>query len=159
VSKPSSYGDASTLRYTPLMSRTFVRQPRCGSRPANDAGSVTVWVLGVGMVLTLVAIAFVLVGSATVARHRARNAADLAALAAAALVLEGEQAACDRAEELSRRNGARLRACRLDGLDVIVTVEVSAAGIGIGVASARAGPVLGPPAIPPRSSWRGVTVR
>jgi secretion/DNA translocation related TadE-like protein len=93
------------------------------------------------MVLMLVAAAFVTVGAATVARHRARNAADLAALGAAALVWEGERSVCARAAELSRQNGAQLMACQLDGLDVVVSVEVRAAGIGAATASARAGPV------------------
>jgi secretion/DNA translocation related TadE-like protein len=100
--------------------------------------------LATGLVVIVMAQAFVMIGSATVARHRAQAAADFAALAAALKVLDGESAACARAGEVSARNGARLVACRLDGFDVIVTVEVAAAGTPLGGAarrSARAGPV------------------
>jgi secretion/DNA translocation related TadE-like protein len=103
-----------------------------------------VWVLAVGLVVIVAAQAFVAIGSATVARHRAQAAADLAALAAAMKVLEGESVACARAAEVSAHNGASLVACRLDGFDVIVTVEVAATGSALwGAArrSARAGPV------------------
>jgi secretion/DNA translocation related TadE-like protein len=110
----------------------------------RDDGSATVWVLVTGLVFVLVAVAVALVGSATVARHRARSAADLAALGAALRAWDGEEPACAWAAELSARNGARLIACRLEGLDAVVTVEVVPAGVpglGAAVASARAGPV------------------
>jgi len=110
----------------------------------GDAGSATVWVLATGLVVVLAAAALAAVGSATVARHRAQAAADLTALAAAQRAVEGETAACTRAAEVSALNGARLVACRLDGLDMIVTVDVVPAGgaaWGAARASARAGPV------------------
>ena len=110
----------------------------------RDDGSATIWVLASGLVLVLVAIAIALIGSATVARHRARSAADLAALGAALRVWDGEEEACAWAAELSARNGARLVACHLDGLDAIVTVEVVPTlmpGVGRARASARARPV------------------
>jgi secretion/DNA translocation related TadE-like protein len=110
----------------------------------GDRGSASVWVLAIGLVVLVAAQAFAVVGSAMVARHRAQAAADLAALAAAMKVLEGESVACARAAEVSAHNGASLVACRLDGLDVIVTVEVAAAGSvrwGAAQRSARAGPV------------------
>lgn len=113
------------------------------SRP-GDRGSASVWVLAIGLVVIVVAQAFAMVGAATVARHRAQAAADLAALAGALRVLDGESVACARAAEVSARNGAGLVACRVDGFDVIVTVEVAATGPGAwGAAqrSARAGPV------------------
>jgi secretion/DNA translocation related TadE-like protein len=109
-----------------------------------DDGSATVWVLVTGLVFVLVAAAVALVGSATVARHRARSAADLTALGAALRAWDGEVEACAWAAELSARNGARLVECHLDGFDAVVTVEVAPAGVpGIGAAraSARAGPV------------------
>jgi secretion/DNA translocation related TadE-like protein len=106
---------------------------------------MTIWMLTAGIVVMVVAAAFAMAAAATVTRHRARNAADLAALAAAAQAWEGEQAACATAEELSRRNGAILRSCRLVGLDVLVTVEVRLSALaGAAQASARAGPVSRP---------------
>ena len=117
---------------------------KAGGPPCGDRGSASVWVLAVGLVVIVVAQAFAMIGSATVAQHRAQTAADLAALAAAMTVLDGEAAACARAAEVSTRNGASLVACHLDGFDVIVTVEVAAAGLPLAGAarrSARAGPV------------------
>jgi helicase/secretion neighborhood TadE-like protein len=115
------------------------------SRPwRGDRGSASVWVLAVGLAVIAVAQALVVIGSVTVARHRAQAAADLAALAAALKVLDGESAACARAAEMSARNGASLVACHLDGFDVVVTVEVVATGAplwGAARRSARAGPV------------------
>jgi secretion/DNA translocation related TadE-like protein len=119
-----------------------MRVPR--GRQWPDEGSATVWVVLAGLVLVIIGTAFALVGAATVARHRAQAAADLAALGAALLAWDGEATVCARAAELSAANGARLVACRLDGLDVIVTVEVAPevlAGVGAAQASARAGPV------------------
>jgi secretion/DNA translocation related TadE-like protein len=110
----------------------------------HDAGSATIWVLATGMVLVLVAVALAMAGAASVARHRAQAAADLTALAAALRAWDGEAAACQRAADVSARNGARLVACRLEGLDAVVAVEVAPAllaGIGVARAAARAGPV------------------
>jgi secretion/DNA translocation related TadE-like protein len=120
--------------------QTLVRSGRAHS----DGGSATIWVLAAGLVVVLVAATLAMVGSATVARHRAQVAADLAALAAALRAWDGQSVACDRAADLSARNGASLVACRLEGLDAIVTVEVRAGGAarwGAARASARAGPV------------------
>jgi secretion/DNA translocation related TadE-like protein len=119
---------------------------RCRSVSARwgreERGSASVWVLAIGLVAIMVAQALAVIGSATVARHRAQAAADLAALAAALRVLEGESVACARAAEVSARNGASLVACRLDGFDVVVTVEVAGPAVwGAAQRSARAGPV------------------
>lgn len=113
-------------------------------RPRGEGGSATVWVLATGLVFVLVAATLSLAGAAIVARHRAQAAADLAALGAALLAWDGAVAACARASDLSARNGASLVACRLDGLDVVVTVQVATVGgarWGPAQASARAGPV------------------
>ena len=42
-------------------------------------------------------------------------------LGRSAASVEGERAACQRAADISARNGARLVECRLDGLDLVVT--------------------------------------
>lgn len=113
------------------------------SRSQGDGGSATIWTLAVGLVFVVAAMALALIASATVARHRAQAAADLAALAAALRALDGPIDACARAAQISASNGASLVACRLDGFDAIVTVEVAVGGAGWGAAqaSARAGPV------------------
>ncbi len=82
-------------------------------------------------------------GEAVVARHQAQVAADLGALAGAARVVEGEAAACARAERFVTANRGRLVACTQVGLDLHVTVEVDPP-VGVtrpAVATARAGPV------------------
>jgi len=82
-------------------------------------------------------------GSAVVARHRAQAAADLAALAAAARVPAGFQAACAQANAVERAMRAITTGCVVDELDVVVTIEV---GLAVGrwgkaLAAARAGPI------------------
>jgi len=113
-------------------------------RPA-DRGAATIMVLAIGLVLIGIAVAGAAVGAARVARHEARTAADLGALAGAMRVLEGSDSACARAGELVSRNGGRLAACTVDGLDLIVTAEVDVTPLpGLtrtARAAARAGPI------------------
>ncbi|OBK21223.1 helicase [Mycobacterium asiaticum] len=78
------------------------------------------------------------VGSVVVARHRAQSAADLAALAAAAQLPQGAGSACARARAVAMRVGGV--ECRVDGLDVVVTVAAPVPLAGVAQASARAGP-------------------
>jgi secretion/DNA translocation related TadE-like protein len=81
-------------------------------------------------------------GSAVVARHRAQAAADLAALAAAARLAAGPEAACAQAKAVARQMRVSTTGCDVDDLDVVVTVEVRRAvgGWGSARAAARAGP-------------------
>ncbi|NES26295.1 helicase [Micromonospora terminaliae] len=112
-----------------------------------DRGGATVCLLAVGLVLVLVGLLGAGLGAARCARHQARNAADFAALAGAARALEGAEAACGRAADLATANGGRLTACRLDGLDIVVTTEVAVTPLpGLARAAAatsRAGPTRG----------------
>ncbi len=102
-------------------------------------------VLAVGLVLLGLGAAGAAVGAARVARHEARTAADLGALAGAMRILEGPDTACARARELVSRNGGRLAACTVEGLDLVVGVEVDVTPLpGLtrtAHAAARAGPV------------------
>jgi secretion/DNA translocation related TadE-like protein len=110
----------------------------------REGGAATIWALATGLVFVVVAATLAVAGSAIVARNRAQAAADFAALGAAARAWDGASVACARASDLSSRNGAELVACRLEGLDAVVTVEVRAIGAGpwgAARASARAGPV------------------
>ncbi|BBY26257.1 hypothetical protein GCM10023114_24990 [Mycolicibacterium sediminis] len=79
-----------------------------------------------------------------VARHRAQAAADLAALAAAEQLGAGLDAACARAGSIATRMHGSVAECAIDGLDVVLRVEVAAAlgrwGVGRASAAARAGP-------------------
>lgn len=86
----------------------------------------------------------VCLGSAVVARHRAQAAADLGALAAAAALPAGGAVACERAARVVRQMAADHTGCAVQGLDVVVTVEVAVMfarwGTGSARAAARAGP-------------------
>lgn len=118
----------------------------------GDRGSGSLLMMGVcGVLLTLLAGAMVLV-SAVHASTRARAAADLAALAAADLVLNAApgEVPCARAERLAAANGAELIGCSPGQDDVVVTVRVesSASVIGPATARSRAGLGAGSTAVP-----------
>jgi secretion/DNA translocation related TadE-like protein len=93
--------------------------------------AVLLWVTGAGAYL----------GAVVVARHRAQAAADLAALAAAARLPSGTAAACARATAVAREMRVDHARCEVDGLDVVVTVQVAVVVAGAARAAARAGPV------------------
>jgi len=114
------------------------RRPR---RWTEDRGSASLWLLGVALAVLLLAGTVAMAGGLLVARHRAQSAADLSALAGAVRAVEGADAACAAAERIVRANGARMLACRVDGLDVVITALVDGpSGWGAAKASARAGP-------------------
>lgn len=117
---------------------------------ARDEGVATVLVAICVATLVIVTGIAVQLGAVLLARHRAEAAADLAALAAAALVLGGTEPPCAAAEHYARANGAELVSCALDSLDVRIQVSVRVrAGPLVGVATgrARAGPALDPTAL------------
>ena len=101
-----------------------------------ERGSVSVVLIGViGAITVLLAAVMVLAG---VVRdtHRARNAADLSALAGANRLAQGESVA---AGQLAGANDAELTGCQVSGLDVRVTVRIPTR-FGYASGSARAGP-------------------
>ena len=109
----------------------------------SEAGSASVVAAAmVAVLLTVTGGGFVL-GAAVIARHRAQAVADLAALAGAARVPAGPDAACLAAHRLARQ---MLRTdgidCAVAELDVVVTVTVALPGrwVGPARATARAGP-------------------
>lgn len=114
---------------------------------AADRGSATIWLVAVGVVIVLVGLFGAALGAARMARQQAKVAADFGALAGAGHALEGVAVACGAAGELVRANGARLAACRLDGLDVLVSTQVTASPLPwltrTVTATTRAGPVRG----------------
>lgn len=114
--------------------------------PSDERGAASVLgvaVLGVLLTTTLAVGQF---GAATVARHRAQAAADLGALAAAVQLTGGHDAACAAAEAVIAAMRARSGGCSVQGLDVVISVEVPVTlgrwGTGLAAADARAGPVL-----------------
>jgi secretion/DNA translocation related TadE-like protein len=80
-----------------------------------------------------------------VARHQARVAADLGALAGAMRAVEGQDVACARATQLVAANGGTPTSCHVEGLDLIIHVEVHVTPLpGLSrtaKAAARAGPI------------------
>jgi secretion/DNA translocation related TadE-like protein len=116
------------------------------SRSDGERGSASVWVVALATVLGVVGAAVVLVGVATVARHRATAAADLAALAAAQRAVTGDPDPCGTARRLAAANTAALTGCRADAdgvVEVTVAVPVRLGRLGLheATARARAGPV------------------
>ncbi|GLW08942.1 hypothetical protein Misp01_40720 [Microtetraspora sp. NBRC 13810] len=114
-------------------------------RAEGERGSATVWTVAFMALLTTVAMVIAYVGMARVARHRAQSAADLSALEAARLALEGPDHACGAAAVLAVENGAVLDRCSIrDSIaEVEVSVPLALPGTSVRrVASrARAGPV------------------
>ncbi|NYG06597.1 secretion/DNA translocation related TadE-like protein [Phycicoccus badiiscoriae] len=115
----------------------------------GEDGTVTVVVVAVmGLALTLL-LGGLALASAVIATHRARAAADLAALAAAQALQAGAapREACAVGASIMGRNGARAQRC-LVAADGSVTVSATTtAGFalpgmppGITTATARAGP-------------------
>lgn len=116
-----------------------------GDRFGGDGGVATLWVAGAIAVVFLVVLAGVWLAAATVARHRANSAADLAALAAASRARDGSGEACARAGWVAERMRAELARCTLEGWDSLIEVTVrpqgALGGFGAASAHARAGPV------------------
>ncbi|MGH3435753.1 MAG: Rv3654c family TadE-like protein [Sciscionella sp.] len=118
-------------------------------RSSAERGSATIWTVAGIAVVFLIAAVIVMVGSATVTRHRVESAADLSALAAAAYAPTGEQFACRRARWVARHMGTTLRSCRLSGWDALVVASAKPSALsGLPVSGrtvtshARAGPVI-----------------
>ena len=125
-----------------LQSQDAAPSGGCPADGSEDRGSATVLVAASVAVLLVVAMFAIELGAAAVARRTAESAADAAALAAATLVLEGQEIACSAARELAAANGAHLEECAVVNLDVLVRTSVSAGLLGRrAVARARAGPV------------------
>lgn len=116
-------------------------------RPDRQRGGATVLLLAMGLVFVVFGTFGAAIVAAGMASQRAAVAADLGALAGAARALDGDTAACASAADLAGRNDGRLVGCHLDGLDVLVTVEVAFTPLPgltrVAAASARAGPVRG----------------
>ncbi|TWP51415.1 flp pilus-assembly TadE/G-like family protein [Lentzea tibetensis] len=86
----------------------------------NDRGSATVSGIAMVAVLLVLVGAGIQFGSAVITRHRVTGAADLAALAGAVHLIDGEQSACDQARRVAERNRARLDECQVSGWDVLI---------------------------------------
>ncbi|MGI9000276.1 MAG: Rv3654c family TadE-like protein [Pseudonocardia sp.] len=126
--------------------------------PADD-GIATVWAAaGVAIIMGALLVGLYL-GGAIAARHRAEAAADLAALAAAGLAVQGRDAACDRAGDIARAMGGEVTSCQLSGWDALVQVRVAVpmalVGADAALGRARAGPADTDPLPPPPAREEG----
>lgn len=114
-----------------------------GPAPQDEGFAAVLAAAAVVVLLALVSL-LAMAGSATLARHRATGAADLAALAAAGYARAGEQEACRRARGVAERMGALVESCVLRGWDALIEVTVEPGGLltefGATKARARAGP-------------------
>jgi secretion/DNA translocation related TadE-like protein len=102
----------------------------------HDAGSASLWALSMAMVLWVCVAGVVLAAVAVIARHRAATAADMAALAAASVMAQGESPgdlggdpgdgsrACAAADAIAVANDATVTSCQLSGQVVDVTTSV-----------------------------------
>lgn len=114
------------------------------SRPsARDEGSASVLVVGVVAAIVTITVGLLAVAAAVLASHRARLAADLAALAGATRLESGSPSdACAVAAGVAERNHGRLVTCRPIGPVLDLTVAVPAwPWPAEAVARSRAGPI------------------
>jgi len=118
------------------------------SRP-DQRGVATVMMVGVLAVVMLISGAAMIVAGYALGHHRARAAADLAALSAAAAFEQGGDG-CAQARRTAAANGAKVTSCEQIGdiVDFVFTVKVGlratirVAGLpGTIRAEAHAGPV------------------
>jgi secretion/DNA translocation related TadE-like protein len=111
-------------------------------RVHRDRGAASVLVIGVVAALLLLTSGAMTVVAVVAASHRARLAADLAAIAGAQALQGGAVGdACEVAAAVAMSNRAQLAGCVVVGLDVAVTVHVDPARWpSPAVARARAGP-------------------
>lgn len=118
--------------------------PRIRRHLSDEQGSATVVMLGVIAAVLMLTISGLFLASAVLASHRARAAADLAALASAGVLMRGEPpaAACQSAAQVVAANHGRVQGCIAIGTEVRLTIAVPAGMRGLGVATARsrAGP-------------------
>ena len=105
----------------------------------RERGSATVLgVVAIGVVMLCLTGALALL-SAVQASHRARAAADLAALAGAQVLIAADaRSPCDVAANVAARNGGSLVDCSIVGDDLTVSVATTASWPGFGPARARA---------------------
>ena len=110
---------------------------------SREDGAGTVLAAAMMGLLVTVTVATSGVVGIVAAHRRAQSAADLAALAGAATLQDGGDP-CLRASAIARRNGASLKACQVDGWDVVVRVSSTVRLPGDSMeldARGRAGPV------------------
>jgi secretion/DNA translocation related TadE-like protein len=101
---------------------------RAAAGVGGDRGLATIWVLTACGLLIAVAMGALAVAQVVLLRHHLGSAADNAALAAAARVLDGDE--CRAASRVAAAHGVRLDVCVVDtGGTVLVRVSAPAPGL------------------------------
>ena len=110
-----------------------------GELPGDERGSAAVSGVVAMLLLIVVTITGAQIGAAVVVRHRVTGAADLAALAAATSLPDGDESACEQARRVAEANRADLESCSVNGWEVVVVVS-AITPFGPVSARSRAGP-------------------
>jgi secretion/DNA translocation related TadE-like protein len=110
-----------------------------GAAPGDERGSAAVSGVVAMLLLIIVTITGAQIGAALVVRHRVTGAADLAALAGAASVPDGDEIACEQAKRVAESNRSVLESCAVSGWEVVVQVS-AVTPFGPVNARSRAGP-------------------
>ncbi|WP_052684596.1 Rv3654c family TadE-like protein [Lentzea aerocolonigenes] len=110
-----------------------------GEVPGDESGSAAVSGVVAMLLLIIATLTGAQIGAAVVVRHRVTGAADLAALAGAVGLPDGEESACEQAKLVVERNRARLESCEVSGWEVVVRAS-AATPFGPVSARSRAGP-------------------
>ncbi|WP_053207827.1 Rv3654c family TadE-like protein [Jiangella muralis] len=93
-------------------------------RRSGERGAGTVLILSIVLAIMVAVQAVAVLAAGQSARHRAAAAADLAALAGANQLALGSADPCAVAGRIADANGATLRDCVIDGMEVEVQVRV-----------------------------------
>ncbi len=110
-----------------------------GEVPGDESGSAAVSGVVAMLLLIIVTLTGAQIGMAVVVRHRVTGAADLAALAGAAGLPDGDESACEQAKRVAESNRARLDSCSVNGWEVVVRAS-AVTPFGPVSARSRAGP-------------------
>ncbi|MEU0882840.1 Rv3654c family TadE-like protein [Lentzea sp. NPDC005914] len=123
-----------------------------GEAAGDECGSAAVSGVVAMLLLIIVMVVGAQFGAVVVVRHRVTGAADLAALAGATSLPDGDETACEQAKRVVESNRARLESCSVSGWEVVV--EASAiTPFGPVNARSRAGPAED------RSVWSAMSGR
>ncbi|MHA2787889.1 Rv3654c family TadE-like protein [Corynebacterium sp. S7] len=102
---------------------------------ADDRGYATVASVGIIVALATLLLAIAGLTQHTIATHRVRTAADLAAISAASALYEGFDP-CTTAGRTAELNGVGVTECEVEDVDVVVRVRLGQADF-----QSRAGPL------------------
>jgi secretion/DNA translocation related TadE-like protein len=89
----------------------------------GEQGSVAILAICVILALLSLTGTLAMLGQAFIQQRATESAADLAALAGAQMLIQGEQEACENARRVAQLNGTELVDCTSDAASVLVLVR------------------------------------